>query len=203
MFAYCNNNPATYLDPTGTRIAFWHQLFEDHDPGYLHRVVQADIFVKHNLQAVLYDTEYVMPGIGRADVVCLSTGEMWEIKYGGSNATGWEKGLADANAQLGRYAGKGSALRKGRANMFSGSVVVGFGDMQYIVHYETPEVGVILYTLERKYEYESQVAYRYAPHTLYDYKKQLMGSFGIMLGLGVLGALHVNLQENTRGVGWR
>ena len=76
MFAYCGNNPVNYCDPTGTTQQFWYKMFGDHDPGYIHRAVQVDILIKYNVYAEIYGAEYIMPGIGRADIVCLETGEI-------------------------------------------------------------------------------------------------------------------------------
>ena len=167
-FIYCLNNPVNYCDPTGAKAKFWYKMFEDHDPGYIHRAVQVDILVKYNVAAALYKTEYVMPGIGRADIVCLNTGEMWEIKHGGSTDQSWASGIDSANSRLDTYVLKGSKLKKGQAGQFSGTFTIAYDASMYLVSYATPQVGVILYTFTRTKEHSIQPAFVYQPHTLYD-----------------------------------
>lgn len=174
MFAYCGNNPVMCSDPTGTKRKIWFQLFQDHDPGYLHRAVQVHILTTKNIEAVVYQSEYYMAGVGRADIVSLRTGEMWEIKYGGSGADAYLNGIDSATAQLDRYISKGSTLKKGRANTFSGSFTVGVGSLNYFVSYSTPKEGVILYNVSRMNEVQTKPDFVYVPHTLYKEQKTMV-----------------------------
>ena len=168
MFAYCGNNPVNYCDPTGTTQQFWYKMFGDHDPGYIHRAVQVDILIKYNVYAEIYGAEYIMPGIGRADIVCLETGEMWEIKHGGSTEASWEVGIHNADARLDKYLFKGGILRKGAAGQFVGEFTIEFGSSDYLVSYETPQPGVILYTVIRMRNTNAKPDFVYVPHSLYE-----------------------------------
>jgi hypothetical protein len=150
-------------------------LFEDHDPGYIHRAVQVHILSTNNIEAVLYKSEYIMPGIGRADIVCPSTGEMWEIKHGGSSNDAWDAGISNANARLDKYLLNGCSFKKGRAKAFSGAFVISLDATKYLISYSTPEQGVILYTVMQLNDPQRKENFAYAPHTLYQEQKELMG----------------------------
>lgn len=171
MFAYCGNSPEIYSDPTGEKKKIWFKLFEDHDPGFIHRAVQVHILMKNNVAATIFESEYVMSGIGRADIVSLSTNEMWEIKYGGSTPDGWAAGIAAAENQLQRYIANGCTLRKGEAFRFLGGFQIDFGVMRCNVNYSTPVEGVILYTIDYTTDMDTEPAFSYAPHTLYKEQK--------------------------------
>jgi len=185
MFAYCGNNPIIYSDPTGARRTIWFQLFEDHDPGYIHRAVQTDILAKYNASAVIFSSEYYMPGIGRADIVCPQTGEMWEIKHGGSSDVAYSQGISSADEQLNRYILNGAPFEKGRANAFSGTFVIRQNDTNYFVTYSTPQQGVILYSVMEASNPQNVADYIYSPHTLYPQRNALMGiiAFAFVGGL--------------------
>lgn len=79
MFAYCLNNPFNRLDVSGG-ISLWYYLVIDHDMGFVHRLVQAHIIATGgpNIKA-----ELVLTGLGRADVVDVSLGTVWEVKHAG------------------------------------------------------------------------------------------------------------------------
>ena len=169
MFAYCGNSPTNYSDPTGAKPSFWYTLFEDHDPGYIHRAVQAHILIVNNTdEERKYDSEYVMPGIGRADIVCLSTGEMWEIKHGGSTTECFDSRITEALGRLTTYVNKGCSLSKGSANRFSGSFVIAHENQKYLVSYSTPVAGAIIYTVASLPDNSRAADFVYAPYTLYN-----------------------------------
>jgi len=175
MFAYCNNNPIIYADPTGTKGKIWFQLFEDHDPGYIHRAVQVHILATKNAEAAIYSSEYYMPGVGRADIVCLQSGEMWEIKYGGSTADARTAGINNADTQLERYLLKVAPFKKGRVNAFSGTFVISQDTTLYQITYCTPEQGVVLYFVAQLNNSQGKADFIYAPHTLYEEQKAFVG----------------------------
>jgi RHS repeat-associated protein len=69
MYAYCQNDCVNRYDPSGT-LAF---------PGEIHAFVIADIMVK-NPGVVAEQTIGYKVGWGRADLIRISTGEVWEVK---------------------------------------------------------------------------------------------------------------------------
>ena len=98
MFAYCGNNPVNRSDPSGYKWKFWRVLFEDHRPGYIHWAVEA-----HIVLGGLAQKELVLPGVGRADIYKPETGEIWEIKYGGSSDVAKQENTNKAIEQLKGY----------------------------------------------------------------------------------------------------
>lgn len=171
MFAYCNSDPANCLDPGGNKRKFWHQLFEDRDPGYIHRAVQVHILSVENARAIIIKSEYILPGIGRADLVCLETNEMWEIKYGGSNDQAFLDGMSAANAQLDKYISNGAVLRKGASGRFNGVFTINYDSSTYVVVYTTPEPGVVIYVFALTKTPSAQADFVYTPYTLYQEQK--------------------------------
>ena len=144
MFAYCGNNTANCIDPSGYKWRFWRALFEDHRPGYIHWAVEA-----HIVLGGIVDKELVLLGVGRVDIFKPETGEIWEIKYGGSSETAQQKNTEDALNQLLKYLNnKNIPLRKGAAGAFEGEFVLNCNNCSYLVTYTTPQEGVILYFLE-------------------------------------------------------
>jgi hypothetical protein len=166
----------------------WFCLFENHDPGYIHRAVQNHILITENIKGLLFDKEIYMPGIGRADIVELSSMKMWEIKHGGSSLESYTAGISAASSQLDRYIDSGSAYIKGDANRFNGSFIIAQESSLYLVHYSTPERGVVIYTFERTRERSPNPDYVYVPHSLYEKPKYSFDSYGfIFLGFGACG----------------
>ena len=159
MFAYCGNNPSNGLDPTGERADLWPLLFEDHDPGFIHRRVQEHIVIK-----ALFTDEFVLPGTGRVDIYDPETGEIWEIKHGGSSLKMQEKRTSDAQKQINRYENNKSniPLHAGRAGAFTGGFYINCVNKSYLVTYNTPEPGVILYYVEQAPNFEPEASYAYA-----------------------------------------
>ena len=172
MFAYCNNNPANCLDPGGNKRKFWHQLFEDRDPGYIHRAVQVHILSVENARAIIFKTELIIPGIGRVDLVCPETNEIWEIKYGGSDDQSFLDGISAANKQLDGYI-KDAALKKGSAGRFNGVFTINYDSSTYVVVYTTPEPGVVIYVFAITKTPSAQADFVYSPYTLYQEQKNL------------------------------
>jgi hypothetical protein len=101
----------------------------------------------YNIVEVLYQQEYYLPGIGRADIVKPSTGEVWEIKHGGSSLESEINGINNALTQLEKYIGGSTGLHPGSAGEFNGFFTINYGDSSYAVIYLTPEAGVVLYYL--------------------------------------------------------
>ena len=144
MFAYCGNNPVNCSDPSGHKWKFWRVLFEDHRQGYIHWAVEA-----HILLGGLVEKELVLPGVGRADIYKPDTGEIWEIKYGGSNDISKQENTNKALEQIVRYLNnKEIPLRIGAAGAFKGEFVLDCGGCSYLITYDTPQAGVILYYMK-------------------------------------------------------
>jgi hypothetical protein len=134
-----------------------------------------------------------MPGIGRADIVCFETNEMWEIKYGGTGDEGLLKGISNADEQLNRYLDKGCTLQKGSSGKFHGSFAITLDELYYLVTYTTPELGVIVYTFVRTEKRTASVQFAYAPYTLYNEQKEgmLVGIMACAL-ISSMGGIAVN-----------
>ena len=162
MFTYCLNNPVTYDDPTGMRVELWPILFGEHDPGFIHRSVQA-----HIIATGLFEHELYLPGAGRADIYDPETGEIWEIKHGGSTPEIQSIRINDAKNQVARYKNNQTIipLQVGHAGAFTGAFVINCENISYCVSYDTPEPGVILYYVQQMQVYETAASYSYVPKT--------------------------------------
>ena len=136
-----------FVDPLGYKHKFWHILFEEHQPGYIHTCVQLHILSVYNVVEGLYRKEFVIPGIGRADIVKPSTGEVWEIKYGGSTVERSLDRIDEALNQLSKYTVESTGLHPGSVGAFTGFFTINCGSNSYGVFYMTPESGAILYYL--------------------------------------------------------
>ena len=185
MFAYCLNNPVVYSDSIGTRAQIWPVLFEDHDPGFIHRAVQG-----HIIATGLVEKELYLPGIGRADIFNPETHEMWEIKYGGSTSTMHSNRIFSADDQVSRYIDKSKKInniiyQKGCAGAFFGGFILNCGNISYSVTYDTPAEGVILYYVTEMQYYVSGLSKVYVPSSLKN-----MSKYGLALaGLGLVVAI--------------
>ena len=180
MFAYCLNNPIAFSDSTGTRAQVWPVLFGDHDPGYIHRAVQAHIVFKNSI----IDKELVLPGIGRADIYNPETYEMWEIKHGGSTDEMMNARITNADSQVAKYVQLAKErinlpYRKGHAGAFNGEFILTCDSISYLITYDTPAAGVILYYVKQVKKQESS-AFAVYPSKEYSYSKELT-----LLTLGV------------------
>ena len=141
MFAYCGNNPVISTDSTGMRTDIWPVLFGDHNQGYIHRMVQLHIIASKAVEKELY-----LPGVGRADIYNPDTKEIWEIKHGGNSLSMQSQRRTDAEEQAKKYVkGAGKDWCLGHANAFSGEFVLKCGSITYLISYDTPASGVILY----------------------------------------------------------
>jgi len=75
MFAYCNNNPVNYSDPSGKALT----------PTHIHNAVVDDI-IRHNpgktktSPKILYYATYYGREYGLCDVYDINTGEVWDVK---------------------------------------------------------------------------------------------------------------------------
>ena len=143
MFAYCLNNPVNRVDSLGT-AGIWYYLIVEHDMGLIHRLVQAHILANNpNLYV-----ELVLPGYGRADVVDVSVGAVWEVKHAGKDPMGRTAiAAAQAAGYVGGVQGGVTVNGLGAAGEFSGSFVIILGENTYCVEYSTPVDGVILYSV--------------------------------------------------------
>ena len=169
MFAYCNNNPITFTDSTGTRAQVWQVIFGDHNPGYIHRAVQAHIVLKYSM----IEKELVLPGVGRADIYKPNTHEIWEIKYGGSSDEMMNERILIADSQVSRYVqGAKEKLdviyQKGHAGAFAGQFIMTCDSITVLITYDTPAPGVILYYV-KQLEKKKSTAFAVYPSTAYNY----------------------------------
>ena len=173
MFAYCNNNPICFIDDNGC-FAVWYLLKECGRWGFIHECVQNHI-IKNNSgmdgELWLKSKQYGVL-IGRADLMN-SEGEIWEIKHGGKNP---EQRRLLASLQVMSYVGS-IAVRNnthviglGGTNAFKGSFIVNIGKFSYLVTYETPSYGVVLY-------YVSETEYQENPDYVLNYYEALAQFF--------------------------
>ena len=157
MFAYCLNNPANRIDSAGG-ISLWYYLIVDHDMGFIHRMVQAHILETGgpNIKA-----ELILTGLGRADVVDVSLGTVWEVKHSGMYP---EVRILEALVQAVGYIGGEYEdiliVGLGESGRFEGVFCITCNGYNYEVSYNTPTDGVILYSV--KETSNSQEAYAYA-----------------------------------------
>ena len=199
MFAYCLNNPIMFADSTGTRAQVWQVIFGDHDSGYIHRAVQAHIVFKNSA----IKKELVLPGIGRADIYNPKTYEMWEIKHGGSTSEMKNERRLSADSQVSKYI-KGAkeklglTYHKGHAGAFNGEFILTCDSVSYLISYDTPANGVILYYVKQLKKQESNVFAAY-PSKEYGYAKK-MSIFALGVGGSALVACMFGMGSSNRGL---
>ena len=186
MFAYCNNNPIAFVDPSGD-YPLWYYLFEDHRPGFIHMLVEAHILGSMKSIRNL-DHEYTV-ATGRADLVDLDTGEVWEIKHGGSGQY-VERTIAAVN-QAKKYIGYGPITQLGAMGAFSGSFNIDCMGKTYQVSYCTPLKGAVIYTVQALDNAQKEVQYAYVPNRAKNLQpsfntNSVMASGGIALGMMAL-----------------
>jgi len=147
MFAYCLNNPVNYSDSTGTYAKIWGELFKVHDFGAIHRAVQLHIIANKAFQKELF-----LAGVGRVDIFCPETHEVWEIKHGGSTIEMQMARMTLAENQAKKYMVnyKGKRLQLGHAGAFQGEFLLMCNEILYLITYTTPKPGVILYFVEQR-----------------------------------------------------
>ena len=130
--------------------------------GYVHKKVQEHI-VNNAPVAIL--TEVKFSDLTRADVVCPTTGAVWEIKHAGKHPI-FQIGVAQAQAS--RYVGKTGVKSNvtiselGAENTFAGYFPLDVGENSYVVSYRTPAPGVILYSVRELPKPEPEYAYAYS-----------------------------------------
>ena len=185
MFAYCLNNPIMLCDSTGAYAQIWPILFDSHDPGFIHRAVQA-----HIIATGLFQKELYLAGVGRADIFDPKTGEIWEIKHGGSNADGIATRTTDASNQVLGYIGGakeklGILLQEGHAGAFTGGFVINCNNISYFVTYETPAPGVILYFVRQMRSFEPAASFAFAPAM----NKRDIYTMGSIAAIGAIASL--------------
>ena len=163
MFAYCLNNPICFADIDGEEAGLWGYLFADGDPGFIHRMVQLHILLVYNAEAFLYSKEFVMPGVGRADIIKPSTMEIWEIKYAGKVI---QTRIDLATSQVERYERAFSSVGRGSKGEFNGSFIINCIEKSYLISYTTPSEGVIIYTLTPLEEYSNSPFATFVPSTV-------------------------------------
>ena len=96
--------------------------------------------------------------VGRVDVYDIHTGQAWEVKSVGTQAS--------AYPQLERYLGNhlkdGTILTAGDAGRFHGEFVVNYLDSSYLVSYQTPSTGVVTYSV-KEITFQKECEYVYVP----------------------------------------
>jgi hypothetical protein len=144
MFAYCLNNPVNRID-IGGAASIWYYLMVDHDMGYVHRMVQ--LHIRENNRNI--STEWILTGFGRADVVDTTLGVVWEVKHAGKipEARTTEATL-QALSYVGGKHGRTTITGLGEPHAFTGQFHITIEGNLYLVTYETPAPGVILYTVK-------------------------------------------------------
>ena len=203
MFAYCLNNPIMFADFTGARAQVWQVLFGDHNPGYIHRAVQFHILFMNNAMG----KELTIPGTGRADIYNPNTCEMWEIKYGGSTNEMKNERILSADSQVSRYV-KGanevfnSPYQKGHAGAFEGKFILTCDSFSYLITYDTPADGVILYYVEQLKKKVSTAPVVYPSKDYRFTKNEVLWALGAgaVSGVAVFGAYVLNKDSSNRGL---
>ena len=146
MFAYCLNNPVNRIDACGD-VSLWFYLLVDHDMGFIHRMVQAHIRVTYGAN---YSTEMSLSGFGRADIVNTVTGHVWEVKHAGQFPSARAAiATAQATAYIGGTNGSTTITGLGEAGAFTGYFYIQCMNECYLVNYETPQKGAVLYSVKR------------------------------------------------------
>ena len=159
MFAYCLNNPVNRIDAEGA-ISLWVILFINSEFGWIHRKVQEHIWAQSAGNCAGEKGVYDSTGkfIGRVDVYDVHTGQAWEVKSVGTQAS--------AYPQLERYLGNhlkgGATLIAGDAGRFHGEFVVNYLDSSYLVSYQTPSTGVVTYSV-KEITFQKECEYVYIP----------------------------------------
>ena len=159
MFAYCLNNPVNRIDAEGA-ISLWVILFINSEFGWIHRQVQEHIRMYGGGDYGIEKGVYNLAGelVGRVDVYDIHTGQAWEVKSVGTQAS--------AYPQLERYLGNhlkdGTILTAGDAGRFHGEFVVNYLDSSYLVSYQTPSTGVVTYSV-KEITFQKECEYVYVP----------------------------------------
>ena len=177
MFIYCLNNPINRVDTLGS-TSIWFYLILDHDMGFIHRLVQSHITAMYGTR---YSTEMPLSGFGRADIVDTKIGHVWEVKHAGQfpevRAT---IAAAQATTYIGGTNGNTIITGLGAANAFSGYFYIQCINEYYQVTYQTPQKGVVLYSVKQVENYNKN------PYAVYVPQEQTNNNKGT-LALGVVG----------------
>ena len=162
MLAYCLNNPVNRTDANGD-VSIWYYLIVDHDMGFIHRAVQLHIL---SMNSSNIQVEWILTGFGRADVVDVSLGVVWEVKHAGKDRALRE---TQAKNQAKKYIGgehDGVIIKDlGAAGRFEGEFCIRIGKYTYEVKYDTPQDGVIIYAVNetKRSITEYNAVYEYIP----------------------------------------
>lgn len=129
--------------------------------------------------------EHVLSGIGRADIYNPDTHEIWEIKYGGSSDAMKAERVLLADSQVSRYIKEAmkdlnTIYHKGHAGAFNGQFILCCDSISYLITYDTPKAGVILYYVEQLKKKELNAFATY-PSKEYNYANTMVQS---ALGVG-------------------
>ena len=183
MFAYCLNNPINRIDACGD-ISLWYYLIIDHDMGFVHRLVQAHIIETYGPN---YSAELILTGFGRADIVSIDNGHVWEVKHAGKTP---ELRAGVAATQAARYIGgtHGNTLITGlgAAGVFEGSFYILCASDYYQVSYTTPQKGAVLYSVKESTGYSGEVYAAYVPQKQKKPARNslIVGTLGFIAGGG-------------------
>ena len=188
MFAYCGNNPAALSDHSGEH-PLWQALFDDSDPGFIHRRVQEDIVTKETMKGYsigkergVYNDDGEM--VGRVDIYNSQTGQIWEVKYKTNPIEAAEKAASYCGLVLEGCEHKTSL---GNAGRFDDSFTIGCGEYSYTVNYWTPEPGVILYSVSGPKKKVPDNSYYYVPRASKEKDSTTIIAIGIPVGIGAFG----------------
>ena len=183
-FAYCLNNPVNRTDTSGT-ASLWYYLIVDSDMGFIHRCVQLHILANNT---TTLRKELVLGGHGRADIVDVRLGTVWEVKH--ASVIPIERAAiatAQARGYIGGTQGNTTITDLGAANAFSGSFIIQCDKYYYDVTYHTPQKGAILYSVKEVTNYEGSVYAVYVPKVNQKEDTSLASPAIALIGLAVCG----------------
>ena len=169
--------------------AIWYYLLLNSEFGLIHRLVQAHIVSDSRGKIVSEVT--INDGLGRVDLLELSTNKIWEVKHGMGNH-------ALAQWQVSTYIGGKITSKKatgkvngyGAAGAFQDFFFLNCLGTTYFVYYYTPTPGVVIYEVKpfRKKLPDETVEHVYSPRKINGDKPSLAYAFSDYLeGALVLG----------------
>ena len=136
-FAYCGNNPVSYHDEGGESREYFTFYWA------FHRYVQMAIKATNADIRIEAGVNLANGGYGRLDVY--QNNCVWEVKSMGSHALAREQVRKYLNGTL--CVGGDPVLYLGAKGSFTGTFTKTYAGKEYMVHYTTPEDGVVLYVV--------------------------------------------------------
>ena len=109
MFAYCNNNPIRWYDPTGTRLS----STEIHN-SVIKDIASRYVNIRYDKTYMKYKTIFKTHLYGYCDFYNIQTGEIWEVKRFGGGIT---CSILSATIQLNNYVNNGYLVYNSTLNL--------------------------------------------------------------------------------------